>query len=186
MNLNSVTNCWTDCFLLHWLLFSHDELHKTFKWFDYSILRLGWALHDKDSLRGILYTAEPIRQIWNHTNPNKPNRAVCVCAPSSLLSADRLCSAAFCHTHWPSLSSLKPHTQPSSSAHWKGFGSLTLSFFLSVTCSPSFRDTCRFLKQNTGSSFNRWAQLCGWKSTNEHNYTHLLQLSSADTCRYCC
>lgn len=40
-----------------------------------------------------------------------------VCVLSPLLSADRLCSVAFCHAHWPSLSSPKPHAQPCSSGH---------------------------------------------------------------------
>lgn len=114
-----------------------------------------------------------IKTRWSnqaYLKSHKPCWAACVCVRARALVCVLLCcqqtgSALLLfvtHTD-PSLSSLKPHAQPSSSAHWKGL-QWSHPLFLSVRHSRSHRHTCRFLKQSAGFLFNRWARLCRWKN----------------------
>ena len=122
-----------------------------------------------------------------HTNSMKGgDDPTGVCALSSLLSADRLCSVAFCHARCPSLSSPKPLTQPCSSSHTE-----RLHYSMFVSPSPASCQTYihthivhsiythySSLEQCMAALINRYIQLCSLKMTNletlEYHSLHFL------------
>lgn len=111
-----------------------------------------------------------ITVVWNdpstHTKQQKKRKKkggddpTGVCVLASLLTADGLCSIAFCHARWPSLFSPKPRAQTCSSVRSKRLQCICLRFY--------------FLSDGLSRASQRHDKTSPWKIGPLYQQVHLL------------